>query len=144
MQSRSAKAFPDEGAIRCRSGSMALKGNLPDEASKSFRQALALNPMMWEALEGLCALGMLTSYKIVVGFSLFCIGTVPDVDSLFPSRAPPVKRVAPLPEEIQAKPVPVATGAGFFTPAGGNAGNLFRGRGPEMAAPQPFRMGPPT
>jgi anaphase-promoting complex subunit 3 len=37
---------------------MALKGSLPEKASLSFRQALALNPMLWEAFEGLCALGM--------------------------------------------------------------------------------------
>jgi len=37
---------------------MALKGNLPEKASLSFRQALALNPYVWEAFEGLCALGL--------------------------------------------------------------------------------------
>lgn len=37
---------------------MALKGNLPEEAVISFRRALALNPFLWEAFEGLCALGM--------------------------------------------------------------------------------------
>jgi hypothetical protein len=39
---------------------MAFKGNLPEKASLSFRQALALNPLLWEAFEGLCALGMLS------------------------------------------------------------------------------------
>lgn len=41
---------------------MALKGNLPEKATVSFRQALAMNPLLWEAFEGLCALG--ASYTI--------------------------------------------------------------------------------
>lgn len=36
---------------------MAVKGNLTENATLSFRQALALNPMLWEAFEGLCSLG---------------------------------------------------------------------------------------
>jgi len=36
---------------------MALKGNLPEKASRSFQGALTLNPYLWEAFEGLCALG---------------------------------------------------------------------------------------
>lgn len=56
--SRPAQTFPDEAALRCRSGTMALKGNLSEMASLSFRQALALNYQLWEAFEGLCALGM--------------------------------------------------------------------------------------
>lgn len=43
--------------MRCRSGTTALKGNLPEKASSSFQDALALNPYLWEAFEGLCALG---------------------------------------------------------------------------------------
>lgn len=57
--SRAAQPFPDEAALRCRSGNMALKGNLPEKASLSYRQALSLNPQLWEAFEGLCALGAL-------------------------------------------------------------------------------------
>ncbi len=46
---------------------MALKGNLPEDAVISFRRALALNPFLWEAFEGLCALGTtwLTSYRLL-------------------------------------------------------------------------------
>lgn len=54
---RSAKPFPDEAALQCRSGTMALKGNVPEQAMSNFRQALALNPYLWEAFEGLCAAG---------------------------------------------------------------------------------------
>ncbi|KAJ7940806.1 hypothetical protein B0H13DRAFT_1940027 [Mycena leptocephala] len=117
--SRPARPFPDEAALRCRSGNMSLKGNLPEDASVSFRQALALNPFLWEAFEGLCA-----------------IGSVPEIDDLFPPRPPPIKRTPP--EDSQPKPIiPVASGAGFFTPDTGSAGNLFR-----PTHPLPFRMGP--
>ncbi|KAF8061558.1 hypothetical protein FPV67DRAFT_1783469 [Lyophyllum atratum] len=121
---RTARPFPDEAALRCRSGSMALKGNLPEKASSSFRQALAINPQIWEAFEGLCALG-----------------SIPQIDEIYPPRPPPVKRAPP--EDIQGKSVPVATGAGFFTPDPGNAGNMFRTWKPDLSQPQPFRMGPP-
>lgn len=57
MESRAARAFPEAAVLHCRAGIVALKGNLPDSARASFQQALALNPMLWEAFEGLCALG---------------------------------------------------------------------------------------
>ncbi|KAF9466329.1 hypothetical protein BDZ94DRAFT_1187704 [Collybia nuda] len=121
---RAAQPFPDEAALRCRSGNMALKGNLPEKASLSYRQALTLNPQLWEAFEGLCALG-----------------SIPEVDEIFPPRPPPLRRVPP--EDQQAKSVPVATGTGFFTPDTGHAGNLFRAWRPDLGPPQPFRIGPP-
>ncbi|KAI0041541.1 TPR-like protein [Auriscalpium vulgare] len=123
---RSARAFPEEAILHCRSGLAALKGNLPEHARTSFRQSLVLNPMIWEAFEGLCSLG-----------------SVPDIEELFPSRPSPIKRTSPeelLPSTRAAPTVPVATGAGFFTPDMGNAGNLFRR--PDFAHLQPFRMGP--
>jgi anaphase-promoting complex subunit 3 len=55
--SRIAHAFPEEASLRCRAGNMALKGNLPDKASRSYREALSSNPYLWEAFEGLCTLG---------------------------------------------------------------------------------------
>ncbi|KAJ7063147.1 hypothetical protein C8F01DRAFT_1219302 [Mycena amicta] len=120
-QTRPARSFPDEAALRCRSGNMALKGNLPDDASLNFRQALALNPLIWEAFEGLCA-----------------VGSVPEIDDIFPPRPPPMKRAPP--EDSQPKPIiPVPSGAGFFTPDTGGSGNLFR-----PAQPLPFRMAPMT
>ena len=57
MESRTAAAFPEAAVLHCRAGTMALKGNLPENARTSFQQALALNPMLWEAFEGLCVLG---------------------------------------------------------------------------------------
>jgi anaphase-promoting complex subunit 3 len=122
---------------------MALKGNLPEKASLSFRQALALNPLLWEAFEGLCALGK--SVLVLGRFPLFTTmaskASIPEIDELFPPRPPPIKRT--LPEEPQQKPVPTTTGVGFFTPDTGNAGNLFRSWKLDPTQPQPFRMGLP-
>ena len=69
-------------------------------------------------------------------------GAAPDIDEIFPPRPPPIKRVPP--EDVQPKSVPVATGAGFFTPDTGNGGNLFRTWKPDITHPQPFRMAPPS
>lgn len=57
MGPRTSRTFPEEAALRCRAGTMALKGNLPEKAVASFREALTMNPLLWEAFEGLCALG---------------------------------------------------------------------------------------
>ncbi|PPR03934.1 hypothetical protein CVT26_001139 [Gymnopilus dilepis] len=122
--SRIAHSFPEEAALRCRAGTTALKGNLRDKAARSFQDALNLNPYLWEAFEGLCALGI-----------------PPDIDELFPPRPPPARRIPP--EDVQTKAGPVATGAGFFTPDTGNGGNLFRSWKPEISQPQPFRIAPP-
>ncbi|KAH7912129.1 hypothetical protein BJ138DRAFT_1179026 [Hygrophoropsis aurantiaca] len=121
MGPRTTRAFPEEAALRCRSGTMALKGNQPEKASQSFRQALTLNPMLWEAFEGLCSLG-----------------TAPEIDQIFPPRPLPVKQTAPEePPSIKVIPGPSTTGLGFFTPDIGPNNNIFRGR---KNAPQPFRM----
>ncbi|KAG6821088.1 hypothetical protein H0H93_007247 [Arthromyces matolae] len=119
---RVALPFPDEAALRCRSGNMALKGNLPEKATASFRQALALNPQIWEAIEGLCALG-----------------SMPDIDTLLPPRPLPVKRTAP--DDIAGKLAPAASGTGLLNPDAGTSGNLtWR---PDISQPQPFRIVPP-
>ncbi len=55
---RDARIFPEEAVLHCRAGFEAMKGNQPENAAISFRQALALNPMLWEAFEGLCSSGM--------------------------------------------------------------------------------------
>lgn len=141
---RPAQPFPDEAALRCRSGTMALKGNLPEKAASSFRQALALNPQLWEAFEGLCALGMFSAACLFPPWFLTkrCIGSIPEIDEIFPPRPPPIKKIAP--DEIPGKTVPVATGAGFFTPDAGNGGNLFRTWKPDLSHPQSFRIGLPS
>ncbi|KAH7889660.1 hypothetical protein F5I97DRAFT_1846114 [Phlebopus sp. FC_14] len=123
MGPRTSRAFPEEAALRCRSGTVAMKGNLHEQASSSFRQALALNPMLWEAFEGLCSLG-----------------TAPEVDEIFPPRPLPVKLVPDEPLPIKIIPGPTATGAGFFTPEVVGNNNLLRGR---KNYPQAFRMEPP-
>ncbi|KAG1754442.1 hypothetical protein EDB19DRAFT_1902589 [Suillus lakei] len=124
MGPRTSRAFPEEAATRCQSGTMAMKGNLPEHATRSFRQALALNPMLWEAFEGLCSLG-----------------TAPDVDEIFPMRSAPVKQGPPEePPPAKGLSGPTATGVGFFTPDTNANTALFRGR---KNVPQAFRMDPP-
>ncbi|KAI0781142.1 protein prenylyltransferase [Trametes elegans] len=107
MGFRGASSFPSEAIMCCQAGNSALLGNLHESAAMSFRQALALDPMLWEAFEGLCA-----------------IGDIPLLENLFPSRSEPVRQKPK--EEGPGHSIPVATGAGFFTPDAGNAGNLFR------------------
>jgi len=70
------------------------------------------------------------------------LGSIPEIDELFPPRPTPVKRTPP--DDTQGKPVPVATGAGFFTPDAGNGGNLFRAWKADPPQPQPFRIDPPA
>ncbi|KAJ3568883.1 hypothetical protein NP233_g5422 [Leucocoprinus birnbaumii] len=121
--SRVAHPFPEEAALRCRAGNMALKGNLSEKAQGSYREALSSNPYLWEAFEGLCALG-----------------SFPEIDEIFPPRPAPVKATPQ--NEGPSKPKPTSTGVGFFTPDGGGAGNLFKAWKPE-GQPQAFRIGLP-
>ncbi|PCH38327.1 TPR-like protein [Wolfiporia cocos MD-104 SS10] len=123
MGPRAARSFPEESILHCRAGTMAVKGNLPENALSSFRRALLLNPFLWEAFEGLCSLGK-----------------VPEIDELFPARPVPVK---PGPSD-EGRPVPNATGAGFFTPDAGNGGNLFRASKPDAGVPPLYRMDQPV
>ncbi|KAF9792339.1 hypothetical protein BJ322DRAFT_1206970 [Thelephora terrestris] len=98
MSKRTASVFPSEAARKCLSGHFARKGHLFEEATASYRQALALCPFLWEAFEGLCALG-----------------TAPeDIDDFFPLRKPP-DTSGTLDSTLNATG-PVATGTGFFTP----------------------------
>lgn len=129
---RTTRAFPEEAALHCQSGLNAMKGKLPDHARRSFRLALALNPMLWDAFLGLCSLGeylSLLTTRLTIMASTTITGSVPEVEELFPSRPPPIRRAQSdesLPPPKQPPSGPVATGAGFFTPDTGNAGNLFR------------------
>ncbi|KAL1680846.1 hypothetical protein EV122DRAFT_275784 [Schizophyllum commune] len=118
--------FPDEATLRCRAGTSALKGNQHDRAAMYFRESLQLNPMIWEAFEGLCALGK-----------------VPELDVIFPHKPLPVKRSQP--EEIPAaQTMPIATGVGFFTPDNNTKPNGFANWRAGFGQPHPFRMGPPA
>jgi anaphase-promoting complex subunit 3 len=77
--------------------------------------------------------------------SLVFAGSVPEIEDLFPSRPPPIKRTSPDEQQQQPPtkathpPRPTATGLGFFTPDNGNSGNLFRR--PEPVNALPVRMG---
>jgi hypothetical protein len=65
QEQRTARNFPEEAILHCRSGLTALRGNLPDQARGSLLRALSLNPMIWEAFEGLCSLGE-SAYRILL------------------------------------------------------------------------------
>lgn len=65
MSTRVAKSFPDEAILHCQAGNTALKGNLHESAGRSYRRALELDPMLWEAFEGLCAIGQSQSGFVV-------------------------------------------------------------------------------
>ena len=83
--------------IQCKAGTAALHGNMPHKAGQSFREALRNEPLMWEAWEGLCSLGMIFFFsqpKKKGGF-LICLffgilGDAPDVNEVFPIRGVPV------------------------------------------------------
>ena len=136
MSTRSAQAFPEESILHCRSGTTAIKGNLHDAAEGSFRTALALNPMLWEAFEGLCDLGTSLWYVVCrVVIDIYPLsGQVPEIDELFPPRPLPVLP-STLSEDSFFTAGPVTTGAGLFAPDNGTNGNPFW---PEI----PFRIGP--
>lgn len=118
--------FPDEATLRCRAGTSAMKGSQHDRAAQLFRESLQLNPMIWEAFEGLCALGK-----------------APEIDQVFPQRPMPVKRTQA--EDIPPAPtMPIATGAGFFTPDTNSNPNGWPHWKGGFGPPHPFRMGPPA
>jgi len=54
---REPRSSPDEAVLRCHAGQLAMKGNMGELAIAHFQRALALNPFLWEAIEGMCQLG---------------------------------------------------------------------------------------
>lgn len=115
MSKRTASVFPSEAARKCLSGHCARKGHLFEEATASYRQALALCPFLWEAFEGLCALGWIWLFLSRRAFTNLIIGTAPeDIDEIFPLRKPP-DTSGTLDSTLNTTG-PVATGTGFFTP----------------------------
>ncbi|KAH9946284.1 protein prenylyltransferase [Epithele typhae] len=114
--SRAAR-FSDEAVLWCQAGNAALKGNQHQAATTSYLHALRLNPMLWEAFEGLCA-----------------IGDVPPVDNILPERSIPTS--LNFGQGESSKSIPVATGAGFFTPEAGSS-NFFNDWMPgQLAGPR--------
>jgi len=55
--SREPHVFQVEAVLQSRAGTLALKANIYEKAAASFTRALALNPLLWEAFEGLCSVG---------------------------------------------------------------------------------------
>ena len=54
---RPTRIFPEKAVLYCRIGKEAMKANIQEKATANFRKALELNPMLWEAFEGLCTVG---------------------------------------------------------------------------------------
>lgn len=57
---RVASTVQDAASLHCHSGILAAKACLTSEAIASFTRALQLEPLLWEAWTGLCALGAST------------------------------------------------------------------------------------
>ncbi|KIJ32451.1 hypothetical protein M422DRAFT_783439 [Sphaerobolus stellatus SS14] len=96
---RESKPVPDEAILECRMGYLYMRTNLSERAAESFAHALTLNPLLWEAFEGLCA-----------------AGSFPDIDQLFPAGTKSTARFTEDSPLQVMKNGPLATGAGFFTP----------------------------
>ncbi|KZV92867.1 TPR-like protein [Exidia glandulosa HHB12029] len=119
---RETTRFPDEAILHLKAGEAAMKGNMPQQAVDSFRKALALNPLLWEAFEGLCTLG-----------------SFPDVNEVLPPRPRPSRMDDSMTLSMNGRPLPTASGTGFFTPDGSQASSL-RAWKPEVNVAQPFRI----
>ncbi|KAH8833541.1 hypothetical protein DL96DRAFT_1577418 [Flagelloscypha sp. PMI_526] len=115
--SRASTSFPSAAAMHCRSGQMALKGNLLKDARGSFVKALELNPLIWEAFEGLCTLG-----------------SVPPVDQLIPPRQSHDMRV------FKEDPALFSLGFSNGSPSVFHTPDGFRHHWSDLAHPQPFRF----
>jgi anaphase-promoting complex subunit 3 len=145
MGSRIASVFPEESVLHCRAGTMALNGKVYEKSAASFRKALSLNPMLWEAFEGLCSMGESGRVTTEIFLDSFRYkGNIPEIDELFPPRPTPVKRAAhdepPPVFPYLANTLPNASVVGLFTPSQGSTGNLFHNWRPDHAQSHPFRI----
>ncbi|KAG8914429.1 anaphase-promoting complex subunit cdc27 [Tulasnella sp. 408] len=135
------RASPDESVLLCKAGTLALKGNLHDQAVQYFQQALALNPFLWEAVEGLCRLGKCPEIDLL-------IRPQTAVTQLFAAPPPPghIRFDTKSTQVPTFVPPPQTSGGGFFTPAPNHGSN---GKGPQFnplytsgsnGPLQPFRL----
>ncbi|KAG9001739.1 anaphase-promoting complex subunit cdc27 [Tulasnella sp. JGI-2019a] len=151
------RTTPDEAALVCRAGILAMKANANDIAAKHFLDALSKNPFLWEAVQGLCRLGR-----------------CPDIDRLLPLPSditpltshflPPAngnpshvrfddtsRNLRPPPPQMNGShqrpspPAPQPSGAGFFTPISNGTQHATQPHAYyQMGANgpiQPFRLG---
>ena len=110
-----------------------MKGNLDRDAIANFNRALAVNPFIWEAFEGLCQLGNSTTFDaITISHLVFCIiGSFPEVDEIMPPRGQFAKSSV---SKAPASQAPVSTPEVFSNPMGGQRPNGTTG------GKQPFRL----
>lgn len=67
---RTTCSLPADAVLHARAGMNALRGNMPDQARVELLTALRLHPYLWEAFEGLCALGIYSLLYLLVGIGL--------------------------------------------------------------------------
>ncbi|KZT52482.1 TPR-like protein [Calocera cornea HHB12733] len=125
---REVRLARDEASVQCSMGNLAAKGNQPEVARQHYLRALTLNPLIWEAYEGLSQQS-----------------PFPELDNLSAARrkAPSKRRALsddPMDDiDEHALPPPVASGSGFFTPgpngASAPAPSLFGHRNGTAKAP---------
>lgn len=63
---RVASTVQDAASLHCHSAILAAKACLTSEAVASFTRALQLEPLLWEAWTGLCALGASTQLPLTI------------------------------------------------------------------------------
>ncbi|QRW00722.1 anaphase-promoting complex subunit 3 [Ceratobasidium sp. AG-Ba] len=114
----------EEATMHCQAGQYAMKGNLYDKAVASLREALRLNPYLWEAFEMLGALG-----------------SFPDPSDVFPSKK---QRMASGEPHQTHHVAPSASGVGFFTPpAPAASSSTAAGAARVFGGPAGFRIDGP-
>lgn len=96
--------------MQCKAGIAALHGNMAHKAAQSFREALSAEPLMWEAWEGLCAVGVFNLFLgLDCGLIVWITGDPPDIDELFPLRPVPTKRGPSVPKPPHANIINIPT-----------------------------------
>ncbi|KAH7107399.1 hypothetical protein BKA62DRAFT_683235 [Auriculariales sp. MPI-PUGE-AT-0066] len=127
--SQSAVQFSEEAILHLKAGEASLKGLLKEQALDSFRRALKLNPLLWEAFEGLCTLGSFSDVNEIM----------PPRHRLHGGRADESSMFLTLNSLGSRGSLPTSSGAGFFTPDASQS-NVLRAWRPEQGISQPFRI----
>src|SRR5258706_168053 len=74
---RVASTVQDAASLHCHSAILAAKACLTSEAIASFTRALQLQPLLWEAWTGLCALGASTHPHLTIASSISYLFSMP-------------------------------------------------------------------
>lgn len=136
---RVASTVQDAASLHCHSGILAAKACLTSEAIASFTRALQLEPLLWEAWTGLCALGASTQPPLAIASFILYLICMPrstgakvdvnahlpipphlrDVHSIFLEESPTSGIYGTdlrARDQTPSSSAPRTTGLGFFTP----------------------------